>query len=552
MHDEWKLRQPPAALRSRWLAAGQWTDETFPQLAGRGLAANGGARLSVRSQVRPYDGTIGAVADAGRRLAGSLKARGIREGDVVAFQMPNWSETVACFYGLLYLGAVLVPIVHIYGSKEVGHILRQSRARALITADRFGRQNFLDNLDALSAELPDLEIVVVVDAHGGDVPRDATRWDDFLADAQPLDDLPMVDPDDPVIVGYTSGTTSAPKGVVHTHRTLRAEMLQFASFVASDPTRSDNLARGQLSGSPLSHVTGLAGVLRPLTTGGPMQLIDQWDPAVVLSAMLEDRVASGGGATFFLTSLLDHPDFDPERHLPLMRQVAMGGSPIPADVARRAADLGIVLTRAYGSTEHPSTTMSLPTDPEPKRLFTDGRALPGVELELVDLDGRPVPVGAPGEIHSRGPELFVGYTDPDLTSDALDAEGWYATGDIGILDPDGYLTITDRKKDIIIRGGENVSAAEVEELLQAMPAVAEVAVVAAPDPRYGEHGCAIVRLLPGGAAFDLDAMRAHLEAQGLARQKWPEEVHFVDDFPRTASGKVQKHMLRAAVAEHSL
>ena len=278
-----------------------------------------------------------------------------------------------------------------------------------------------------------------------------------------------------------------------------------------------------------------------------MQLIDQWDPGVVLTAMVEDRLASGSGATFFLTSLLDHPDFDPERHLPLMRQVSMGGSPIPADVARRAAALGIVMTRAYGSTEHPSTTMSLPSDPEPKRLYSDGRALPGVELRLVDIDGRPVGAGEPGEIYSRGPELFVGYTDPALTDDALDADGWYATGDVGVVDPDGYLTITDRKKDIIIRGGENVSAAEVEELLQSLPGVAEVAVVAAPDARYGAHGCAMVRLLPGVSEFRLDAVRDHLDACGLARQKWPEELRFVDDFPRTASGKIQKNVLRTLV-----
>jgi acyl-CoA synthetase len=180
-----------------------------------------------------------------------------------------------------------------------------------------------------------------------------------------------------------------------------------------------------------------------------------------------------------------------------------------------------------------------------KKNFTDGRTMPGSEIRLLDPDGHPVPVGQPGEIHSRGPELFVGYVDPTLTAEAIDADGWYDTGDTGYLDPEGYLTITDRKKDIIIRGGENISAAEIEELMATITGVAEVAVVAAPDARYGEHGAAVIRLLPDAPTFGLESVRSHLEAAGLARQKWPEELHFVSDFPRTASGKIQKHVLRA-------
>lgn len=202
---------------------------------------------------------------------------------------------------------------------------------------------------------------------------------------------------------------------------------------------------------------------------------------------------------------------------------------------------------SYGSTEHPSTTMAVHSDPEEKRLYTDGRPLPGVELRLVDDERRDVKQGTPGEILSRGPDLFVGYLDETQTDAHLDADGWYATGDIGILDDSGYLTITDRKKDIIIRGGENISAAEVEEVLQQMAGVSEVAVVAAPDARYGEHGCAFVRLAAGVSAFDLADLRVHFESAGVARQKWPEELRLVDELPRTASGKIQKSVLREQI-----
>jgi acyl-CoA synthetase len=207
----------------------------------------------------------------------------------------------------------------------------------------------------------------------------------------------------------------------------------------------------------------------------------------------------------------------------------LGGKPV---------NLADVWDRSYGSTEHPSITGSHYTAPERKRLYTDGNARPGVDIRLA----------ADGEILSRGPDLCLGYTDPALTAAAFDDEGWYRTGDIGVIDEDGYLTITDRKADIIIRGGENISALEVEEVLLGMPGIAEAAVVAAPDPRLGEHAAAVLRLKPGHPMPTIDEMRAHLARAGLARQKWPEELHAVEDFPRTASGKVQKFILRTEIA----
>jgi len=258
-----------------------------------------------------------------------------------------------------------------------------------------------------------------------------------------------------------------------------------------------------------------------------------WDPGEVLRMMVEEDLGVAGGATYFLTSLLDHPDFTSE-HLSLIPFAGLGGSPVPVAVMERATKLGIAMFRSYGSTEHPSITGCLLDEPADKRLMTDGRALPGVELRLDDT----------GEIVSRGPDCCVGYTDPDLTAAAFDDQGWYRTGDVGVLDDDGYLTITDRLSDVIIRGGENISAQEVEELLSELDAVAEVAVVAAPDERFGEHAAAVVRLRAGTTCPRLEEVRRHLSAQGLARQKWPESVYAVEDFPRTASGKIQKFVLR--------
>jgi acyl-CoA synthetase len=280
-------------------------------------------------------------------------------------------------------------------------------------------------------------------------------------------------------------------------------------------------------------------VLIPVLDRMPVNMIDLWDPARVLALIRDDGLTIGGGAPYFVTSLLDHPDFGPE-HLAYVRNIGLGGATVPGAVTRRLADMGIAVFRSYGSTEHPSITGSPWDAPEDKRLYTDGSAMPGVEVRLAD----------DGEVLSRGPDLCLGYTDDTLTAAMFDADGWYHTGDIGELDADGYLTITDRKADVIIRGGENVSAVAVEEVLLAMPEVAEAVVVAAPDDRLGEKVAAVLRVRPGAAVPDLERVRAHFSAAGVARQKWPELVIDVpegQDYPRTPSGKVQKFRVREHV-----
>jgi acyl-CoA synthetase (AMP-forming)/AMP-acid ligase II len=319
--------------------------------------------------------------------------------------------------------------------------------------------------------------------------------------------------------------------VIHSHQTLGFEVRQLAERYPPDRGR-------QLTAAPVGHFIGMLNAfLIPLLDGSPVNLADVWDPARMLALMASDGLTVGGGAPYYLTSLLDHPDFS-RAHLDQMKYAGLGGASVPAAVTTRLADLGITVWRSYGSTEHPSITGSPHTAPAPKRLYTDGNVLPGVEIRLA----------ADGEIFSRGPDLCLGYTDQALTARAFDGEGWYRTGDIGVLDEDGYLTITDRTADLIIRGGENISAVEVEEVLLGLPGVAEAAVVAAPDARLGEHAAAVLRLVPGHKPPAMEQLRKHFEQAGLARQKWPEELYAVDDFPRTASGKVRKVVLRADIA----
>ena len=539
MSSHWNLRSTAPELAARYLADGHWTDETLASVLDESLRANGELTLRVWSDTRPHRGTVREVHELARRVAAGLGRLGIGPGDVVAFQLPSWLEAAATFWGVVLSGATILPIVHFYGPREVGFILRQSGARAFVTADRFRGLDYLATLDTVRAGASNLEHVVTI----GSVPAGAIGFED-LADCDPRESLPKVDPDSPAVIAYTSGTTSDPKGVVHTHRSILAETRQLAAI-------QPRIDRPTLAGAPVGHFIGMmTGLLLPLLRSMPIHLTDVWDPDAVLAAVLEGDLTAGSGSTFFLTSLLDHPDFSPA-HLERIRNVGLGGAPVPAAVADRAEGLGISIIRSYGCSELPSITGSSYDDPAERRKYTDGATLPGVEMRLVDSEGREVPPGMPGEILARGPELFAGYTDPALTDEAFVDGDWLATGDIGIVDERGWLTITDRTKDIIIRGGENISAAEVEELLAKMPGVAEVAVVAGPDPRMGERACAFLRPAPGATAPDLDTVQQHLADAGLTRQKWPEELHEVDDFPRTPSGKIKKFELRTRLRKQA-
>ncbi len=508
------MRKIPVELTKRYEDEGWWRPETLGDLVADGLQANPDAGFWVHSAVRPFEGTFADVELRARRLAAGLRKRGVGPGDAVAIQLPNWMEAAVSFWASAFLGAVVVPIVHFYGRKELTHIISTARPKVFITAEEFGRMKYQPDLCA------DVPIVGLV----GD------NFDDLLDD-DPLEGTIAADPASPALIAFTSGTTSNPKGVIHSHQTLGFETRQLLENYPPDRGR-------QLTATPVGHFIGMLGAfLIPVLEGAPIDLCDVWDPGRVLELIESDGLSIGGGPPYFVTSVLDHPNCTPE-HVRHFTTVGLGGSTVPAAVTQRLADLGMFVFRSYGSTEHPSITGSRRSAPEDKRLFTDGDARPGVEIRL----------GPDGEIFSRGPDLCLGYTDDEMTAQAFDDDGWYRTGDVGVLDDDGYLTITDRKSDVIIRGGENISALEVEEVLLSMPAVVEAVVVAAPDDRFGERTAAVLRIRDAHDMPTIDEVRDHFREAGVATQKWPEELHHVDDFPRTASGKVQKFLVRQRIA----
>jgi acyl-CoA synthetase (AMP-forming)/AMP-acid ligase II len=523
--DRWMLRRVPVELSDRYFKEGWWDARSLGQVIHDALATTADSPFVVHSDQRPWRGTIAEVARSAQIFGGWLGRRGIGPGDVVAVQLPNWMQAAVAFWGAAYAGATVVPVVHFYGAKELDYILRVCKPALLVTPDRFGKIDYVSRLADLVTEhgVP----WAVVTESGVEPPDGALNFTEAL-DGTPMSEPVAVDPDGPAIIAFTSGTTRSPKGVIHSHRTIGFEARQTAGI--SPPSGVPPII-----GAPVGHFMGmLNGFLGSIIRGVPIHLLDVWDPQTVLRLMTQERIGLTGGATYFFASVLDHPDFTPD-HLRYLPHAGLGGAPVPLPFARRLTDLGIQVMRCYGSTEHPTVTGCAFDEDLEKRLGTDGHPLTGIEVRVDD----------EGQIFSRGPDLFGGYTDHALNTAAFDADGWYRTGDVGILDEDGFLTITDRISDIVIRGGENIAAKEVEELLLEMPEIAEVAVVAEPDQRLGERAVAVVQLGHGKPAPTLDDVRKHLDSSGLAKQKWPESIRFVAAFPRTPSGKIQKFKLRA-------
>ncbi|HSV48153.1 MAG TPA: AMP-binding protein [Ramlibacter sp.] len=504
-------------------------------LLARAVRERPATRLHFYTEAGASSATTQALLGTAWRLARGLRALGLKRGDAFAMQLPTSPETAALYLAALDIGAVLVPIVHIYGSAEVGFILRDSKARFLAVPDQWRGIDFLERLQAVGP-LPTLERTIVVGERAlpGAITYRALQALGAQAPAQPP--APAPDPDDICLLLYTSGTTASPKGVRHSHRTVAAEWL--IPFIDG---------RGPyFTPFPAGHIAGFNFLLRPFVSGTDMVYQDRWDAPLAAELFERHRVRLSGGTPFHLLGLLDAAR-QAGRDLSSLASYGLGGTGVTPEHVELADRAGFAGTRAYGLTEHSTVSVGWKDMPLAQRAHTDGRLQPGSEVRIVGEDGNALPIGSEGEILVRGPELFVGYTDPALDAQAFTPDGWLRTGDIGRLDAAGCLTITDRKKDIVIRGGENISSQEVERVLATHPAVREAAVVAMPDARYGETVCAFV-VTHTSHALPLAEVQRHFSAAGVARQKTPEALFVVGELPRTASGKVRKAELRNRLA----
>ena len=481
--------------------------------------------------------TYSALDHAASCLANWMLAKGIESGDRIAFQLPGWCEFTVIYLACLKIGAVSVPLLPSWREAELVWVLNKCQAKMFFAPTLFKQTRPVDLILPLQNQLPQLQQIVGVDKLAP--ATSSLSLSQIIADNTPLTMAIRTHGDELAAVLFTSGTEGLPKGVMLTHNNILASERAYCARL--NLTWQDVF----MMPAPLGHATGfLHGVTAPFLIGARSVLLDIFTPDACLALLEQQRCTCMLGATPFVYDLLNLLEKQPA-DLSALRFFLCGGTTIPKKVARECQQLGIKLLSVYGSTESsPHAVVNL-DDPLSRFMHTDGYAAAGVEIKVVDDARKTLPPGCEGEEASRGPNVFMGYFDePELTARALDEEGWYYSGDLCRMDEDGYIKITGRKKDIIVRGGENISSREVEDILLQHPKIHDACVVAMPDERLGERSCAYVVLKAPHHSLSLEEVVAFFSRKRVAKYKYPEHIVVIEKLPRTASGKIQKFLLR--------
>ncbi|ENA8657357.1 medium-chain fatty-acid--CoA ligase [Escherichia coli] len=481
--------------------------------------------------------TYSALDHAASCLANWMLAKGIESGDRIAFQLPGWCEFTVIYLACLKIGAVSVPLLPSWREAELVWVLNKCQAKMFFAPTLFKQTRPVDLILPLQNQLPQLQQIVGVDKLAP--ATSSLSLSQIIADNTPLTTAITTHGDELAAVLFTSGAEGLPKGVMLTHNNILASERAYCARL--NLTWQDVF----MMPAPLGHATGfLHGVTAPFLIGARSVLLDIFTPDACLALLEQQRCTCMLGATPFVYDLLNVLEKQPA-DLSALRFFLCGGTTIPKKVARECQQLGIKLLSVYGSTESsPHAVVNL-DDPLSRFMHTDGYAAAGVEIKVVDDARKTLPPGCEGEEASRGPNVFMGYFDePELTARALDEEGWYYSGDLCRMDEAGYIKITGRKKDIIVRGGENISSREVEDILLQHPKIHDACVVAMPDERLGERSCAYVVLKAPHHSLSLEEVVAFFSRKRVAKYKYPEHIVVIEKLPRTASGKIQKFLLR--------
>ena len=481
--------------------------------------------------------TYSALDHAASCLANWMLAKGIESGDRIAFQLPGWCEFTVIYLACLKIGAVSVPLLPSWREAELVWVLNKCQAKMFFAPTLFKQTRPVDLILPLQNQLPQLQQIVGVDKLAP--ATSSLSLSQIIADNTSLTTAITTHGDELAAVLFTSGTEGLPKGVMLTHNNILASERAYCARL--NLTWQDVF----MMPAPLGHATGfLHGVTAPFLIGARSVLLDIFTPDACLALLEQQRCTCMLGATPFVYDLLNVLEKQPA-DLSALRFFLCGGTTIPKKVARECQQRGIKLLSVYGSTESsPHAVVNL-DDPLSRFMHTDGYAAAGVEIKVVDDARKTLPPGCEGEEASRGPNVFMGYFDePELTARALDEEGWYYSGDLCRMDEAGYIKITGRKKDIIVRGGENISSREVEDILLQHPKIHDACVVAMSDERLGERSCAYVVLKAPHHSLSLEEVVAFFSRKRVAKYKYPEHIVVIEKLPRTTSGKIQTFLLR--------
>jgi acyl-CoA synthetase (AMP-forming)/AMP-acid ligase II len=466
------------------------------------------------------------------RVAAGFQAMGVREGTPVTWQLPTRIETVVASFALSRLGAVQNPIIQIYREREVGFAIRQTGAELVLVPGTWRGFDYVEMVNAVSAGLDKKpQVLVAYD----------TLPEGDPATLPPPPVAPASADDDPIRwIYYTSGTTSDPKGAQHTDGTLIAGGIGMAKALEMSPSDVGSIA------FPYAHIGGPDYIVTVLAQGFPVILFETFVMNELIEVMRRHGGTMAGGSTAFYISFLNEQRKNPDETLiPTLRLLSGGGAPKPPEVYFEVKkEMGIPVAHGYGMTECPMIAQGSPADTDDQLAYSEGAPVYRCEISIVRPDGTDAGAGEEGEVRLAGPMLFKGYLDASLNTAAFDEKGRFHTGDLGVMRPDGHITLTGRLKDVIIRKGENISAKEVEDILYAHPSVGDVAVIGLPDRERGERVCAVVETAPGREPITFDEMVAWCKQAGLMTQKIPEQLEVMEQLPRNATLKVLKYQLR--------
>lgn len=538
-----------APRRAQSVAQGFWPDRTIndeldaclascpDKLALTAVLAESGAttRFTYRE--------LATMAD---RVAVGLSKLGVGHNDIVACQLPNWWQFTVVYLACSRIGAVMNPLMHIFRERELSFMLKHGEAKLLIVPKLFRGFDFEAMANGLLPSLPDLKQIVVVNGTGSnsfEALLSGPAWEND-ADAPDILNSHRPGPDDVTQIIYTSGTTGEPKGVMHSANTVMANIIPYARRLQLD---AEDVV---LMASPMAHQTGfMYGLIMPILLKASAVILDVWEPLKAIGLVRAERCSFTMASTPFLTDLAKNVA-ESGQTVPTLATFLCAGAPIPGPLVEQArAVLGTKIVSAWGMTENGAVTLIGLNDPDERAFTTDGHPLPGVELKVIDFDGSTLPPGEAGKLMVRSVSNFGGYLKRPQWN-GTDAEGWFDTGDLARIDAQGYVRITGRSKDVIIRGGENIPVVEIEALLYRHPAIAMAAVVAYPDERLGERACAVVVPKPG-QNIDLPSIVAFMKDQHVAIQYIPERLIVRDAMPSTPSGKIQKFKLREMLRDEA-
>jgi len=533
--------------RAHSIAQGFWHDRTINDDVDACLAAcpDKTALTAVQAESGKVTRfTYRELSQMADRVAVGLSKLGVGRNDIVACQLPNWWQFTVTYLACSRLGAVMNPLMHIFRERELSFMLKHGEAKVLIIPQSFRGFDYEKMVHDLQPSLPDLKHVVVVNGAGSnsfDALLSGPEWEKD-SQAQAILTQHRPGPDDVTQLIYTSGTTGEPKGVMHTANTVMANIIPYAARLH---LKADDVV---LMASPMAHQTGfMYGLMMPIMLKSSAVLLDVWEPLRAIDLIRVEGATFTMASTPFLTDLAKNVQ-DAGQTVPTLRTFLCAGAPIPGPLVEQARSvLGTKIVSAWGMTENGAVTLIELNDPDERAFTTDGLPLPGVDLKVVDDDGKELPTGEAGKLLVRSCSNFGGYLKRAHLN-GTDADGWFDTGDLARLDAKGYVRITGRSKDVIIRGGENIPVVEIESLLYRHPAIAMAAIVSYPDERLGERACAVVVLKPN-QTLDLPGLVEYLKSQKVAVQYIPEKLEIRDAMPATPSGKIQKFKLREILRE---